>query len=148
MRRTIVLAAVAVAAAAILLIRLEQTAELLAWEGLLLLLLIVLFRLLPKPEPDSTPPLFGAQRRESPRPPRSVASYELAAVHAMSESPGADRRLTLAMQRIAAHRLRKRDIDPDSDRASELVAPVLFAEARSPLTEQQITTLIEQLENL
>jgi hypothetical protein len=147
MRRFAALGVVAAGLAALLLLQLRDEAEVAAWEILLALLLLVLLRVFPsKGRATSVPPLFGGDRQVDTHAPRSVASFELAAVHAFSESPGADRRLRVLMRRVAAHRLRRSGVRPGSARASELIDPVLFADDRAPLTGSQIERIVDQME--
>lgn len=148
MRRTLVFALVAASTAAILLLRLDEGLELLAWEATLLVVLLILFRIFPKAEWEPSIPLFGRQREEPPRPPRSVSSFELAAVHAFSESQGADQRLRVMMQRIAAHRLARRGVAPTSSHASTLLEEALFENPNKPLTVSELKRIVDQLENL
>lgn len=148
-RRFLALAVVTAAVAALLLLQLTNEIEVAAWEILLALMLLILMRVLPrKSRGASVPPLFGGDPRLETHAPRSVASFELAAVHAFSESPGADRRLRVLMRRIASHRLRRSGIRPGSARAAELIDPSLFAESRQPLTGPQIERIVEQMEAL
>lgn len=148
MTRFVILAAVAASLAAVLLLQLQDTSELVAWVILLLVILAVMLSWRPKAGRDDTPPLFGEGLEPRPHPPRSVSSFELAAVHAFSESPGADRRLKNLMRRTAAHRLRQRGVTPGTPRADELVDPVLFSDTVRPLTERQLLRIVDQLEAL
>lgn len=148
MTRVIVFVLVVAGIAAVLLFQLQTTAELVAWEVLLLLVLIVLVRLFPRAGREPAPPLFGSRRRETPRPPRSVSSYELAAVHAFSESPGADRRLRGFMRRIAGHRLRQKGIVPGGARSDELIDAALFVDSLEPMSASRINKIVDQLEKL
>lgn len=148
MRRAIVFALFAAATAAILLLRLDQGLELLAWEATLLTVLFILFRIFPKAGWEPSIPLFGRHREEPPRPPRSVSSFELAAVHAYSESPGADQRLRVMMQRIASHRLARRGMTPVSGHPATLVEEALFQNPEKPLTVAELRRVVDQLENL
>lgn len=139
--------------AALILTLLEQAPELVAWEILLILLLVILFRILPGSDEPAATPLFRRNRPESPRPPRAITSFELAASQAMTESPGADQRLKTLMRRIADHRLSRSDSpahtrpSPDQQVGDSLV-PLLFTESRQPLTANQIEDLIDELETL
>lgn len=149
MKSTIFFAVTAAAVAALALIWFDETLELLVWEFLLLGILFVLFRNFPKRDREPGPRLFGWQKGDPPRPPRSVSTFELAAVHAYSESPGADQRLKAMMRRIANHRLAKRGIGPGSIRASELVDESLFDDTpHHPLTAHDLERIVQQLESL
>ncbi|HZD22207.1 MAG TPA: hypothetical protein VE569_02225 [Acidimicrobiia bacterium] len=148
MRRTLVFALTAAATTSLVLLRLEEGLELLAWEGILLAILFILFRIFPRAEWDEAVPLFGVKQEEPPRPPRSVSSFELAAMHAFSESPGADQRLRVMMRRIANHRLAKKNIAPGTQSASRLVDDSLFRDTDDPLTAAHLERIVQQLENL
>lgn len=148
MKRALVFALVAAATAAVLLLRLEEGLELLAWEAILLTILFILFRIFPRPRGEDSVPLFGRQKEEPPRPPRSVSSFELAAVHAYSESPGADQRLKVIMRRIATHRLAKKGMAPRSSHGSTLVEEALFQNPQKPLTVAELNRIVHELENL
>lgn len=153
MKRAVAFALVIAALAALILTFLEEVVELLAWEVLLLLLLVVLFRLFPSSGQQSRPPLFSREQHSKPRPPRSITSYELAATQAMTEVPGADRRLRSLMRRILDHRLG--DLDPSGLTEEGLAAgqtgsliPRLLSENREPLTASEIEGLVDELERL
>ncbi len=148
MTRYIGFAVVIGAMAAALLVQLNETAELVAWEVLLVLLLVILIRLFPRHGQSLTPPLFGGSKKEEPHSPRQVASFELAAVHAFSESAGADRRMKSQLRRIAGHRMRRRGIRPGSPYAAEVIDPVLFDDRLRPLSRIQIERIVNQMENL
>jgi len=147
-RGYLILAGLAAAIAGVLLVQLSRTAELVAWEVLLVLLLFVLWRVFPSRRRDRVPPLFGRRPKDRPIPPRSVSTFELAAVHAYSESLGADRRLKVLMRRIAGHRLGRAGIKPGTPRAAEVIDPILWAEGLDPLSKAQIERIVEQMENL
>ncbi len=148
MRAFLLLSAMAVVITGVILAQLSRTSELVAWEIFLVLLLIVLWRVFPSRHRDRVPNLFHRVKQERPIPPRSVSSFELAAVHAYSESPGADRRLKVLMRRIAGHRLTQRGVRMGSPRASELVDPVLYDEGLTPMSKTQIERVVSQLEEL
>lgn len=153
MKRAVVFALVIAALAALILTFLQEVVELIAWEVLLLLLLVVLFRLFPDSSQRSTPPLFSREQQSKPRPPRSITSFELAAAQAMTEVSGADRRLRSLMRRILDHRLG--DLDPPALTEEGLAAeqtgsliPRLLSESREPLTASEIEGLVDELERL
>lgn len=148
MKGYLILAVVVAAIAAVLLAQFSGTAELVAWEILLAFLLLVLWRVFPSSKRDRIAPLFGRTSTERPIPPRSVSTFELAAVHAYSETPGADRRLKILMRRIAGHRLGRRGVAPETSRAAEMIDPVLWVDGLEPLTRPQIERIVEQLEKL
>lgn len=147
-RGYLILAATVAAITAVLLAQLSRTAELVAWELLLAILLLVLWRVFPSQKRSRIAPLFGRSTTDRPIPPRSVSTFELAAVHAYSETPGSDRRLKVLMRRIAGHRLRRKGVAPESSRAAELIDPVLWADGLESLTRPQIERIVEQLEKL
>jgi len=147
-RGYLILAAVAAGIAGILLAQLSRSSELVAWEILLALLLLVLWRVFPSRKKDRVPPLLGRRHTERPIPPRSVSTFELAAVHAYSESPGADRRLKVLMRRIVGHRLARKGLRPGTPRAAEMIDPVLWDDGLEPLTKLQLERIVEQMENL
>jgi hypothetical protein len=132
----------------LVLLQLETPALLVTWEVLLLLLLIVMIHDVPSPEPTHIHPLVGVDKDEEIRPPRSVSRFELSAVHAFSESRGADRRLKGAMQRLAVHRLRHRGVLEGSPEAHRLVERALWADDSRPLSAAQMRRIVDQLERL
>lgn len=148
MKNTIFFAITAAAVTALALVWFDETIELLVWEVLLLLILFILFRVFPKRDHDPIIPLVAGPKEEPPRPPPSVSTFELAAVHAFSESPGADQRLKVMMRRIASHRLAKLGIAPGSIRASQLVDEALFGDSPHPLTAHDLERITRQLESL
>ena len=148
MRGYLILAVVAAAIAVVILAQFDGTAEVVAWEILLIALLVVLWKVFPSEDRDRVPSLFARTSEERSIPPRSVSSFELAAVHAYSESPGADRRMRTLMRRIASHRLTQLGVTPGSSRAAELIDPVLYRDDTRPLTRAQIESIVEQLEDM
>lgn len=126
---------------------LESTAELVAWEVLLLVVLVIVIRNLPRPARDSAQQLFGGREREEPHPPRSVAAFELAAVHAFSETPGSDRRIRRMMRQIAVHRLAGRGQRARSDSVRQMER-LLNSDPERPLSTSQIERIVDQLEGL
>lgn len=153
MKRAVVFSLVVAAVAALILTFLEEVVELLAWEVLLLLVLVILYRLFPGSSQQATTPLFSRERQSRPRPPRSITSFELAATQAMTEAPGADRRLRTLMRRILDHRLG--GLDPParleeglpSEQTGSLITRLL-SEDRQPLTASEIEGLVDELEGL
>ena len=134
--------------AALLLLQLESTTEVVAWEVMLVALVVGALRLMPRGETESVPSLFNTESVPDPRPPRSVSSFELSAIHAFSESPGADRRIKSELRRIASHRLRRRGIGQRSMRTYELVDRSLWDDGSRPLSSSQIKKIVNQLEDL
>lgn len=152
MIRLIVQALLAGVAAAFLLLQLSQTQELLAWELLLLALLVWQLREIPGRTDVFVPPLFDFDPPDKARLPRTVSATELATVDALSGYMSPERRLRPMLTGIANHRLRRRGIPLDSSAAVEQIGEESWRWLASASDEapesKELERLITRLENL
>lgn len=102
------------AVAALALSQLDGGEELLAWELVLLGIVIWELRRLPGRHPADDPPLFDLQSEEPRRLPRAVSSIELGVIDAVSGHLSPERRLQPTLRRIAGYRLRRLGVDFDT----------------------------------
>jgi len=114
-------ALVAGVVAALLLLQLSRTQELLAWELLLVALLLWQLREIPGRTDVFTPPLFDFDPPGKPRLPRTVSATELTAVDAVSGYMSPERRLRPTLRLLAKHRLGRHGIAFDSPSAVERI---------------------------
>lgn len=152
MIRLIVQALLVGVAAAFLLLQLSQTQELLAWELLLLALLVWQLREIPGRTDVFVPPLFDFDPPEKARLPRTVSATELATVDALSGYMSPERKLRPMLTGIANHRLRRRGIPLDSPAAVEQIGEeswrwLMSASDEAP-ESKELEGLITRLENL
>jgi hypothetical protein len=117
--RLLIQAAIAAAIAGFSLAQLQQVPEVLAWEGLLLVLLIWQLREIPIRREDLAPRLFGGGHSVGKRLPRAVSSIELSMIDAMSGYLSPDRRVRPMLRRLAVHRLGRSGLQLDSPGAVE-----------------------------
>ncbi len=152
MIRLIVQALLVGVAAAFLLLQLSQTQELLAWELLLLALLVWQLREIPGRTDVFVPPLFDFDPPDKARLPRTVSATELATVDALSGYMSPERRLRPMLAGIANHRLRRRGIPLDSPAAVEQIGEESWRWLTSASDEapesKELERLITRLENL
>ncbi|MFZ0627468.1 MAG: hypothetical protein WAN34_13310 [Acidimicrobiia bacterium] len=118
----LLLRAVATAAvAAVALSQLQSESELLVWEILLLVVVVMEMRSIPSVGEGGDKPLLPTSALTTNRLPRSVASLELMVIDATGGHLAPERRLQPVLSLIAAHRLSRMGIDPASpDRARVL----------------------------
>ena len=152
MTRLIVQALLAGVAAAFLLLQLSRTEELLAWELLLLALLVWQLREIPGRTDVLVPPLFDFDPPDKARLPRTVSATELTTVDAVSGYMSPERRLRPMLTRIANHRLRRRGIPLDSPAAVSQIGEASWRWLMSASDEapeaKELERLITRLEDL
>jgi hypothetical protein len=107
------------ALAGLALLQLEAEPELIVWEMLLVVVVILEIRKFPTGVEHNDPPLFGKKAVEPPRLPRAVANAELTVLDAVNGHIGPDRRLHPMLYRIVVGRLGAIGVDFDSRRAVE-----------------------------
>jgi hypothetical protein len=105
MSRLVIRAVLIAALAGVALVQLRSESELIAWELLLLLVVVLEIRQMPTSAEIHDPPLFGNTAAEPVRLPRAVATAELTVLDAVSGHVGPDRRLQPMLRRIAVGRL-------------------------------------------
>ncbi len=152
MIRLIVQALLVGVAAAFLLLQLSQTQELLAWELLLLALLVWQLREIPGRTDVFVPPLFDFDPPDKARLPRTVSATELATVDALSGYMSPERKLRPMLTGIANHRLRRRGVPLDSPAAVEEIGEESWRWLMSASDEapeaKELERLITRLEDL
>jgi len=130
--RILVRAGLVAAVTALALTQLENEQQLLAWELLLLGVVIWQVRQIPTGDVADDLPLFDLSPREGARLPRVVSSAELTVIDALSGHLGPERRLQPSLNRIAAHRLDKRGIDFESRAARDILGETAWAWLSNP----------------
>jgi hypothetical protein len=152
MIRLLLSALVAGVLASTLLVQLSQTRELLAWELLLLALLVWLLRELPGRGDTFSRSLFDLDPADHTRLPRVVSTTELAVVDAVSGYVSPDRRLRPMLNRMASHRLARHGLTMDSP---ESVAKIgesnwlwLTSSSDAQLELDELERIVARLEDL
>ena len=152
MIRLVVRALAAGVVAAVLLVQLSQTTELLAWELLLLALLVWQVREIPGRTNVFASPLFDFDPPDKPRLPRAVSATELATVDAVTGYLSPERRLRPILRRLARHRLARHGVDLDSPSAVARIGEEnwqwLMATSDEVPEVQDLDKLIASLEEL
>lgn len=111
MIRLLARAVLVAAVAGVALTQLQGDQQFLAWELVLIALVIWQIRALPSAHFLQDRPLFDFSARERAHLPRVVSTAELSVIDALSGHLGPDRRLQPALRRIAAQRLRRVGVD-------------------------------------
>lgn len=111
MIRLLARALLVAAVAGVALTQLQGDQQFLAWELVLIALVIWQIRALPSAHFLQDRPLFDFSARERAHLPRVVSTAELSVIDALSGHLGPDRRLQPALRRIAAQRLRRVGVD-------------------------------------
>ena len=152
MSRLLIRALLVAGIAAVALTQLDNEQELLAWELVLLGVVIWEMRALPGSVEVDDPPLFDLSPREQRRLPRAVSSMELSVIDVVTGHLGPDRRLHPTLKRIADHRLRGRGVDFDTPAAVKALGQSQWAWlADTPRDAPTIETLeaaVSRLEEL
>lgn len=112
--RLVLRAAGVAAVAAVALFQLQNESELLAWEILLVAIVVMEMRSIPSAGESDDRPLLPMSVATADRLPRSVASAELMVIDAARGHLAPERRLQPMLGRIASHRLRRIGVDPAS----------------------------------
>jgi hypothetical protein len=137
---------------AIALTQLQDEQVLLAWEALLIAIVIWQMREIPTGELIDDPPLFDLSPREHAQLPRVVSSAELTVIDALTGHLGPDRRLQPALMRIAIHRLLKRGIDFDSEAAARALGETEWSWLTNPTDKspgvETLESVVSKLERL
>jgi len=118
MIRLFIRAGLVAAVTGMALTQLQTRHRLLAWELVLLGVLLFEMRELPSGRVVNDRPLFRFSTGEPARLPRAVSSTELIVVDVLTGRLSPDRRLQPVLRRIASHRLHKRGIEFDSATAT------------------------------
>ena len=152
MSRLLIRALLVAVVAAVALTQLDNEQELLAWELVLLGVVIWEMRALPGSVDVNDPPLFDLSPREQRRLPRAVSSMELSVLDVVTGYLGPDRRLQPTLRRIAVHRLRGQGVDFDTTAAAKALGAEEWAWlADTPRDEPTLETLeavVARLEEL
>lgn len=152
MSRLFARAVLVASVAALALSQLDRGQQLLAWELLLLGVVIWEMRRVPGSAETDDPPLFQLSSSDAPRLPRSVSSMELNVIDAVLGHLGPSRRLQPALKRIAQHRLRRRGLSFDSPAAAAALGEDQWRWLAQPGDEppslDDIELLVERLESL
>lgn len=119
MIRLLVRAVLVAAVAGIALTQLQDEQQFLAWELVLIGLVIWQIRDLPSARFRQDRPLLVFPARERAHLPRVVSTAELSVIDALSGHLGPDRRLQPALRRIAAQRLHRVGVDLASSAARD-----------------------------
>jgi len=144
--RIVIRAVLAGALAAVLLVELQQSSKLLAWEILLLVLLIWQMRDVPGLVDDRAHPLFESSRdRERSRLPRAVSAAELAVSDSLAGHMSPERRLRPVLRRLAEHRLGRHGILLDSPGAADRLGEPGWLWLMSGSEEPPDRAVLEQL---
>jgi hypothetical protein len=134
MTRLLARAVVAAAVAAAALTQLHDTQRLLAWELILLGVVVYQMRVLPSAKLIDDPPLLDLSPAERSRLPRPVSTAELTVLDAVTGHLAPDRRLQPILVRIATHRLRKRGLELESQAARDAMGEETWSWLASPTT--------------
>jgi hypothetical protein len=152
MIRLLVRALLVAVVSGIALTQLQDEQRLLAWELVLLGVVIFQIRELPTARVFDDSPLFDLAAGERARLPRVVSTAELSVIDALSGHLGPDRRLQPALRRIAAQRLRKSGIDLDSQAALDALGETEWAWLNNPsgdvLDVGTLEAVVSSLEDL
>ena len=152
MSRLLIRAFLVAGVAALALTQLDNEQELLAWELVLLGVVIWEMRALPESVDVNDPPLFDLSPPEPRRLPRAVSSMELSVLDVVTGHLGPDRRLHPTLKGIAVHRLHGKGVDFDTPAAVKaLGADEWTWLADTPRDEPTVETLeaiVSRLEEL
>ena len=152
MSRLLIRALLVAGVAAVALTQLDNEQELLAWELVLLGVVVWEMRALPGSVDVDDPPLFDLSPREQRRLPRAVSSMELSVLDVVTGHLGPDRRLHPTLKRIAVHRLSGQGVNFDTPAAVEAIGEDEWAWlAGPPRDEPTLDTLeavVSRLEEL
>lgn len=153
MSRLLIRALLVAGVAAVALTQLDNEQELLAWELVLLGVVIWEMRALPGSSVDvNDPPLFDLSPREQRRLPRAVSSMELSVLDVVSGHLGADRRLHPTLKKLAVHRLRGQGVDFDTPAAVKALGEDEWAwlsdTPREEPTMETLEAVVSRLEEL
>lgn len=152
MIRLLARAMVVAAVAGIALTQLQGDQRFLAWELVLIALVIWQIRDLPSPSFVQDRPLFGFPARERAHLPRVVTTAELGVIDALSGHLGPDRRLQPALRRIAAQRLRRVGVDLASPEAVDALGEETWAwlnqASGEALDVETLEAVVSRLERL
>jgi hypothetical protein len=127
MIRLLARAVLVAAVAGVALTQLQGEQQFLAWELVLVALVIWQIRALPSARFLQDRPLFDFPAREPAHLPRVVSTAELSVIDALSGHLGPDRRLQPALRRIAAQRLRRVGVDLASPTAVDALGEETWA---------------------
>lgn len=145
MSRLLARAVVVSVVAAIALTQLDNEQELLAWEILLLGIVIWEMRGIPGGRFGDDPPLFDLSPVEPRRLPRAISSSELSVIDAISGYLGPDRRLQPALLRIAMHRLHRQGMELDSPAAALALGESEWSWLASPTSEAPSADMLDRV---
>ncbi|MGH8873175.1 MAG: hypothetical protein ACRDWS_14525 [Acidimicrobiia bacterium] len=152
MSRLLARALLTAVVAGVALTNLENEQELLAWELLLVLILLWDMRGMPRVLADDHPPLFDPSPAESRRLPRSLSSTELDVIDALSGYLGPERRLQPLLKGIAVHRLQLQGVSFESPAAVRALGEEEWSwlanptnETPSPETLEAVVSSVEGL---
>lgn len=152
MSRLLIRAILVAGVAAVALTQLDNEQELLAWELILLGVVIWEMRALPGSAEVVDPPLFDLSAREQRRLPRAVSSMELSVIDVVTGHLGPDRRLQPTLNRLAVHRLRRKGVEFDTPAAMKALGEeewVWLADpSRDAPTIETLEAVVSRLEEL
>lgn len=145
MSRLLMRAVLVATVTALALSQFQREPELLVWEALLLIVVIMEMRAIPTAPPTETALLFHISEKKAARLPKGVASTELMVVDATGGYLSPERRLQPVLTRIAAHRLERRGISSTASEASAALGEGEWAWLVTPATEPVDPGLLERV---